>query len=119
MHEQLAGGMLGFRLGTPTLAVLQEGCLVPIPVLSLLRSALRFAGVLTLAARTTSAVTGRLRRDTRSGASGAIWEEPAGVREYPMCAEGWAMWAPGRWPDLPKATGGTAQLGKPFAGRTS
>jgi hypothetical protein len=35
-----------------------------------------------------------------------------------MCAEGWAMWAPGGSPDLPKATGGTRQLGKP-QGRTS
>jgi len=34
-----------------------------------------------------------------------------------MCAEGWAMWAPGGSPDLPKATGGTRQLGKP-TGRT-
>jgi hypothetical protein len=36
------------------------------------------------------------------GAQGRrIWEEPRGAREHPFCAEGWAMWALGRWPDLP------------------
>ncbi len=40
-----------------------------------------------------------------------IWEDSAGAREYPMCAEGWALWALGGSPDLYKATGGTYRLG--------
>ena len=47
-----------------------------------------------------------------------IWEDSVGAREYPMCAEGWALWALGGSPDLYKATGGTYRLGKP-QGRTS
>ena len=81
-------------------------CVVPI----------RLAEEMPLATRTTPAARQRSLRALRGwGTAGVIWEEPAGAREYPMCAEGWAMWAPGRWPDLPKATGGTAQLGKPLA----
>ena len=67
------------------------------------------------AARTTPAPPSAQPRASRLGAPGVIWEEPAGAREYPTCAEGWAMWAPGRWPDLPEAAGGTAQLGKPLS----
>jgi len=37
----------------------------------------------------------------------------SGAREYPMCAEGWAMWVLGGSPDLFKATGGTYRLGTP------
>jgi hypothetical protein len=37
----------------------------------------------------------------------------SGAREYPVCAEGWAMWVLGGSPDLYKATGGTCRLGKP------
>jgi hypothetical protein len=36
-----------------------------------------------------------------------------GAREYPVCAEGWALWALGGSPDLYKATGGTYRLGMP------
>jgi hypothetical protein len=42
-----------------------------------------------------------------------IWEDSAGAREYPMCAEGWALWVIGGSPDLLKATGGTYRLGTP------
>jgi len=49
-----------------------------------------------------------LRREQRG-----IWEDSAGVREYPMCAEGWALWALGGSPDLYIATGGTYRLGMP------
>jgi hypothetical protein len=49
----------------------------------------------------------------RPGGSRGIWEDSAGAREYPMCAEGWAMWVLGGSPDLYKATGGTYRLGKP------
>jgi hypothetical protein len=49
----------------------------------------------------------------RPGGSRGIWEDSAGAREYPMCAEGWAMWMLGGSPDLYKATGGTYRLGKP------
>ena len=37
----------------------------------------------------------------------------SGAREYPVCAEGWAMWVLGGSPDLFKATGGTCRLGTP------
>jgi hypothetical protein len=45
-------------------------------------------------------------------------EGSKGAREYPMCAEGWALWVVGGSPDLFLATGGTYRLGKP-SGRTS
>ena len=47
------------------------------------------------------------------GVRRGIWEDSAGAREYPMCAEGWAMWVLGGSPDLFKATGGTYRLGTP------
>lgn len=53
------------------------------------------------------------RRNPPGGARG-IWEDSAGAREYPMCAEGWAMWVLGGSPDLFEATGGTYRLGTPF-----
>ena len=49
---------------------------------------------------------------SRRGLRG-IWEDSAGAREYPVCAEGWAMWVVGGSPDLSKATGGTYRLGMP------
>ena len=45
-----------------------------------------------------------------------IWEDSAGAREYPVCAEGWALWVLGGSPDLTKATGGTYRLGTPQGG---
>ncbi|AEO61348.1 hypothetical protein MYCTH_2130517 [Thermothelomyces thermophilus ATCC 42464] len=57
----------------------------------------------------TAAATGA----TSPGGARGIWEDSAGVREYPMCAEGWAMWVLGGSPDLSKATGGTYRLGTP------
>jgi hypothetical protein len=47
------------------------------------------------------------------GDGAASGKTPFGAREYPMCAEGWALWVLGRWPDLYLATGGTYRLGKP------
>ena len=46
-------------------------------------------------------------------ACAASGKTPPGAREYPMCAEGWAMWVVGGSPDLSEATGGTYRLGKP------
>ena len=52
------------------------------------------------------------------GAARHLGRLRSGVREYPVCAEGWAMWVLGGSPDLFKATGGTYRLGTP-QGRTS
>ena len=86
------------------------GCSVPFHTSPPSRGALRSAGVPTIAASTTPAP--RLPGDSARGRG--IWEDSEGAREYPMCAEGWAMWVLGGSPDLSKATGGTYRLGKPL-----
>lgn len=112
--ESWRRGCLGL-LGTPPLAPC-EGRSVPFHAVSLLRSShTACRGDAVSDTNHPSRPPRSLRALRGWGTEGAIWEEPAGAREHPMCAEGWAMWAPGRWPDLPKATGGTAQLGKPLA----
>lgn len=60
---------------------------------------LRFAEEMPLATRTTPAA--RPHSQFRECQGRRIWEEPKGAREHPFCAEGWAMWVLGRWPDLP------------------
>jgi hypothetical protein len=47
-----------------------------------------------------------------SGARRGIWEDSAGAREYPVCAEGWAMWAHGSLPDLIKSHRGYPPVGE-------
>lgn len=47
------------------------------------------------------------------GVSAASGKTLSGAREYPICAEGWAMWVLGGSPYLFKATGGTYRLGTP------
>ena len=49
----------------------------------------------------------------RASGSHGIWEDSAGAREYPICAEGWALWVHGGSPNLLEATGGTYRLGTP------
>lgn len=84
---------------------------VPIPTLPPSRGALRSAGVPTIAAGTSPAA--RPDPPTTGGRRG-IWEDSRGARDYPVCAEGWALWVLGGSPDLTEATGGTYRLGKPF-----
>ncbi|MDQ3284537.1 MAG: hypothetical protein M3P92_02310 [Actinomycetota bacterium] len=85
--------------------------MVPFHTSPLSRGALRSAGVPTIAASTTPAPL--LPELLRPGAQRGIWEDSTGAREYPECAEGWAMWVLGGSPDLYKATGGTYRLGTP------
>ena len=59
------------------------------------------------------------RYGARPRASGGIWEDPAGAREYPTCAEGWAMWVPGGSPDLTESHRGYPPVGEAVRGRTS
>jgi hypothetical protein len=87
------------------------GRLVPFHTSPPSRGALRSAGVPTIAASTTSAPMQPWRLTAR-GLRG-IREDSAGAREYPMCAEGWALWVIGGSPDFSVATGGTYRLGKP------
>lgn len=75
------------------------------------RGALRSAGVPTIAASTTPApLLPRLSSPARRG----IWEDSAGAREYPMCAEGWALWVLGGSPDLLKSHRGYLPVGEAF-----
>jgi len=83
--------------------------LVPFHTSPLSRGALRSAGVPTIAASTTPAP----RLPWLWPGLRGIWEDSAGAREYPVCAEGWALWVIGGSPDLLKATGGTCRLGMP------
>ena len=75
------------------------------------RGALRSAGVPTIAASTTPAPL--LPEHLSQGPARHLGRLRSGAREYPMCAEGWAMWVLGGSPDLFKATGGTCRLGTP------
>ena len=107
--ELLRGGCRGTALA-PLRGGLRRPLLVPFHTSPLSRGALRSAGVPTIAASTTSAPL--LPWPWRRGPRG-IWEDSAGAREYPVCAEGWALWVIGGSPDLLKATGGTYGLGMP------
>jgi len=75
------------------------------------RGALRSAGVPTIAASTTPAPL--LPWRIRPGPARHLGRLCSGAREYPICAEGWAMWVFGGSPYLFKATGGTYRLGTP------
>ena len=75
------------------------------------RGALRSAGVPTIAASTTPAPL--LPWRIRPGPARHLGRLRSGAREYPICAEGWAMWVFGGSPYLFKATGGTYRLGTP------
>jgi hypothetical protein len=52
-----------------------------------------------------------LRRPAAAKASG---KTPHGVREYPMCAEGWALWVLGGSPYLPQSHRGYLPVGDAF-----
>jgi hypothetical protein len=108
---KLCGGAVGAlhqRVPAPLHGSLRRPLLVPFHTSPLSRGALRSAGVPTIAASTTPAPL----QPGQQGLRG-IWEDSIGAREYPMCAEGWAMWVLGGSPDLFKATGGTCRLGTP------
>jgi hypothetical protein len=111
---QLCGGDVGGAAVSAPLAPLRGSLrrplLVPFHTSPLSRGALRSAGVPTIAASTTPAP---LQPEHLARGLHGIWEDSEGVREYPMCAEGWAMWVLGGSPDLFKATGGTCRLGTP------
>ena len=109
------GGM-SRHLGTSPRQPSPAAVLVPFHTSPLSRGALRSAGVPTIAASTTLAPL--LPWRFRPGPARHLGRLRSGVREYPMCAEGWAMWVLGGSPDLSKATGGTYRLGTP-QGRTS
>jgi hypothetical protein len=110
-HSSVVGGLSGrFSDSAPLHGSLRRPLLVPFHTSPLSRGALRSAGVPTIAASTTPAP---LQPEHLARALHGIWEDSAGVREYPMCAEGWAMWVLGGSPDLFKATGGTCRLGTP------
>ena len=113
-QKLLRGGCRG-TAWAPLRGGLRRPLLVPFHTSPLSRGALRSAGVPTIAASTTSAPL--LPWPWRRGPRG-IWEDSAGAREYPVCAEGWALWVTGGSPYLLKATGGTYGLGMP-QGRTS
>lgn len=113
-EPQLCGGDVGGAAVSAPLAPLRGSLrrplLVPFHTSPLSRGALRSAGVPTIAASTTPAP---LQPEHLARGLHGIWEDSEGVREYPMCAEGWAMWVLGGSPDLFKATGGTCRLGTP------
>ena len=90
---------------------LRRPLLVPFHNSPLSRGALRSAGVPTISASTTPAPL--LPWRSGPGKARHLGRLRPGAREYPMCAEGWALWVLGRWPDLYLATGGTYRLGKP------
>ena len=104
----LWGGCRGTALA-PLHGGLRRPLSVPFYTSPLSRGALRSAGVPTIAASTTLAP----RLPWLWPGLRGIWEDSAGAREYPVCAEGWAMWVVGGSPDLSKATGGTYRLGMP------
>src|SRR3569623_1926663 len=104
----LWGGCRGTALA-PLHGSLRRPLLVPFHPSPLSRGALRSAGVPTIAARTTPAP----RLPWLWPGLRGIWEASAGAREYPVCAEGWALWVIGGSPDLLKATGGTYRVGMP------
>jgi|SRR6478735_1229731 hypothetical protein len=104
----LWGGCRGTALA-PLHGSLRRPLLVPFHPSPLSRGALRSAGVPTIAASTTPAP----RLPWLWPGLRGIWEDSAGAREYPVCAEGWALWVIGGSPDLLKATGGTYRLGMP------
>jgi len=105
----LWGGCRGSALA-PLHGGLRRPLSVPFHTSPLSRGALRSAGAPTISASTAPAP--RLPRHSRRGQRG-IWEDSEGAREYPACAEGWALWVLGGSPDLFKATGGTYLLGMP------
>ena len=71
---------------------------VPFHNSPLSRGALRSAGVPTISASTTPAPL--LPWRSGPGKARHLGRLRSGAREYPMCAEGWALWVLGRWPDL-------------------
>ena len=85
-----AGWMSRLALA-PLRGSLRRPLFVPFHTSPLSRGALRSAGVPTIAASTTPAP----RLPWLWPGLRGIWEDSAGAREYPMCAEGWAMWALG------------------------
>ena len=76
------------------------------------RGALRSAGVLTIAASTTPAPL--LPWRIRPGSARHLGRLRSGAREYPMCAEGWAMWVFGGSPYLFKSHRGYLPVGDAF-----
>lgn len=109
VYEKALWGGRPAQLGAPTRQP-SRASTVPIHQSPLLRGALRSAGVLTIAARTTtvgSAASGPEPTPRR-----ATVKNPEGAREHPDRAEGWALWVTGGSPHLPQSHRGYRRVGE-------
>jgi len=107
-HQPLWGGCRG-TAPAPLHGGLRRPLAVPFHTSPLSRGALRFAGVPTIAASTTPAP--RLPWHL-AWAARHLGRLRSGVREYPVCAEGWAMWVLGGSPDLYQSHRGYLPVGE-------
>ncbi|KAK3983785.1 hypothetical protein QBC44DRAFT_391861 [Cladorrhinum sp. PSN332] len=116
VYEKALWGGRPAQLGAPTRQP-SRASTVPIHQSPLLRGALRSAGVLTIAARTTT--VGSAGSGPEPPPRRATVKNPEGAREHPDRAEGWALWVTGGSPHLPQSHRGYRRVGEALSSRSS